>query len=162
LGAIPYAPISVICLGYNRQQVSHDLEGFGFLVPQKENRKILGSIWTSSIFENRAPDDKVQFRTMVGGDGDHDSINLSDDQLLARVMKDMNDIVGLTGDPDCVKIYKWEKGIPQFKLGHSKIMEDIEKELSRLSNIFVTGNSYYGIGLNDCVKQSFKVIQSLR
>ncbi|KAA3636269.1 MAG: protoporphyrinogen oxidase, partial [Calditrichaeota bacterium] len=100
LGAIPYAPISVICLGYNRQQVSHDLEGFGFLVPQKENRKILGSIWTSSIFENRAPDDKVQFRTMVGGDGDHDSIKLTDDELLARVIKDMNDIVGLTGEPD--------------------------------------------------------------
>ena len=162
LGKIPYAPISVICLGYNRQQVSHDLEGFGFLVPQKENRNILGSIWTSSIFENRAPRDKVQFRTMVGGDGDHDSIKLTDDQLLERVIKDMNDIVGLNGEPDFVKIYKWEKGIPQFKIGHSKIMEELEKELSSLGNIFITGNSYYGIGLNDCVKQSYKVVRGLR
>lgn len=161
LNAIPYAPIAVVCLGYHRSAVDHALDGFGFLVPAREERTILGSIWTSSIFTDRAPDDYVQFRTMVGGDGDHVSVDLDDDELLHRVIEDLNAIVGLDGDPDLVKIYRWSKGIPQFKIGHHNVMNEIEKELARLETIHVTGNAYYGIGLNDCVKQSYAVVKNI-
>jgi len=99
LNAIPYAPIAVICLGYPQSQVARQLDGFGFLVPAREERHILGSIWTSSIFANRAPDNHVQFRTMVGGDGDHASVDLSDDELVSRVTGDLADITGVSGEP---------------------------------------------------------------
>jgi oxygen-dependent protoporphyrinogen oxidase len=161
LGRIRYAPIAVVCLGYNQTDVAHSLDGFGFLVPQKEQRRILGSIWTSSIFANRAPDGRVQFRTMLGGDGDHDSIKLSDDELLKLAETDLGDICGISGSPEMVRIYRWQQGIPQFTIGHAEVMNQIETELTSLGNIFVTGNAYYGIGLNDCVKQSHRVIESL-
>ncbi len=157
LNSIPYAPIAVICLGYEQRQVRHDLNGFGFLVPSKENRRILGSIWTSSIFADRSPDGHVQFRTMIGGDGDHESINLSDADLLATVTNDLGEILGIDGAPQAVKIYRWVHGIPQFIVGHGAVIASLEKELDRLGNLFVTGNAYYGIGLNDCVKQSYKI-----
>ena len=161
LARIPYAPISVVCFGYAKENVGRSLDGFGFLVPSKEKRRILGSIWTSSIFDARAPEGKVQFRSMVGGDGDHASMELSDDELVRIVRDDLDGIVGLNSDPEVVKLYRWCHGIPQFKIGHSDILSEIETELEALGNIHVTGNAYYGIGLNDCVKQSHRVVSKL-
>lgn len=158
---IEYAPISVICTGFSRDDIKRNLNGFGFLVPKKEQRRILGSIWTSSIFSNRAPEGKVQFRSMVGGDGDHQSIKLSDEELLKTVLKDLNSIIGISGEPEIVKVYRWREGIPQFKIGHTEIINEIESALREIGNIDVTGNSYYGIGLNDCVKQSYRIVTSL-
>lgn len=157
LESIVYAPISVVCLGYSREAIGSNVDGFGFLVPSREKRKILGSIWTSSIFEERAPSGKVQLRTMVGGDGNRESEDLSDDELVGIVRDELADIMRIKGEPEMVKLYRWEKGIPQFRIGHAGVIESIERELAALGNIYVTGNAYYGIGLNDCVKQSFKV-----
>ncbi len=157
LSAIAYAPIAVVCLGFDAKQVQASVDGFGFLVPQKEGRRILGSIWTSSIFSQRAPEGKVQFRTMLGGDGDHDSIKMSDQELLQVATSDLGEIMKITGAPEISKIYRWQHGIPQFHIGHRDRLCAIESELRRLGNIHVASNAYYGIGLNDCVKQAHKV-----
>jgi len=156
---IEYAPIAVICQGYQQSNIRHSLDGFGFLVPQKENLRILGSIWTSSIFAERAPKGYAQFRTMIGGDGDHESLGLSDKELLSQVESDLDSIIGIEGVPEITMIYRWKDGIPQYKIGHSEVMANIEAELAKFENIFITGNAYYGIGLNDCVKQSYAVAQ---
>jgi oxygen-dependent protoporphyrinogen oxidase len=161
LAAIPYAPIAVVCLGYKSESVKSNLDGFGFLVPSKEKRKILGSIWTSSIFRDRAPNGFVQFRSMVGGDGDHQSAKLSEAELVSLVKSDLNSILGIAGDPTMTKIYRWEKGIPQYHIGHTEILSRIEIELRQLGNIYLAGNAYYGIGLNDCVRQSHRIVAEL-
>jgi len=161
LAEIPYAPISVVCMGFDRGAVRADLDGFGFLVPRVEKRRILGSIWTSSIFADRAPEGKVQFRTMVGGDGDHESMDLPEDELIKIVTDEMHDILGISGEPEVVKTYRWRCGIPQFTIGHAARLAVIEREVQTLGNIFITGNSYHGISLNDCVKQSYAVVNSL-
>lgn len=158
---IPYAPIAVLCMGFDRQAVGYPLDGFGFLVPSKEKRNILGSIWTSSIFKKRAPLGKVQFRTMIGGDGDHESINYSDSKLVELAMRDLADLLHIKGEPELVKIYRWTHGIPQFKIGHAEQVEKIQDELDRLGNLHITGNAYYGIGLNDCVKQSHNIAHDI-
>lgn len=160
--AIPYAPIAVVCLGYKREQVAHPLDGFGFLVPPKEGRDILGSIWTSSIFADRSPEGEVQFRTMLGGDGNHDVIDLSDAELVARVRQDLGEIVGLTGEPTIARVFTWPNGIPQFVVGHQARMERIEMELQRLGHLHLASNAYFGISLNDCVKQASKVVHNIR
>ena len=157
---IDYAPIAVVCQGYHQSKIIHPLDGFGFIVPQKEKLRILGSIWTSSIFVDRAPRDYVQFRTMVGGDGDHESLLLSDAELLGRVESDMDGIIGIEGAPEITTIYRWKQGIPQYKIGHDKVIAGIEAELKSFENIYITGNAYYGIGLNDCVKQSYAIARS--
>lgn len=161
LASIPYAPIAVVCLGYPVEAVHAELDGFGFLVPQKEKRRILGSIWTSSIFKGRVPQGHAQFRTMVGGDGDHESADLSDDELISRVRKELESILEIEGEPDIARIYRWAKGIPQYRPGHSNIIDCLESELKTLGNIHITGNAYYGIGLNDCVRQSHRIITAL-
>lgn len=156
---IDYAPIAVVCQGYQKSNIRHQLDGFGFLVPQKEKRRILGSIWTSSIFSERAPKDHAQFRTMIGGDGDHESLELSDADLLSLVESDLEKIIGIEAAPEITSIFRWEKGIPQYKIGHGKVIEEIESELEKFKNLYISGNAYYGIGLNDCVKQSYTIAQ---
>jgi len=151
----------VVCSGYDRSRVGIEVKGFGFLVPQRENRRILGSIWTSSIFTERAPEGKVQLRTMVGGDGDHGVMDLTDGELIGAVQKDLGEIMNISGDPEIVKIYRWRRGIPQFKIGHAERIGRIEAELAKIGRIYVTGNAYYGIGLNDCVKQSYRVVTTI-
>lgn len=157
LAAISYAPIAVVCTGYRAEQVKASVDGFGFLVPKKENRRILGSIWTSSIFADRAPKGMIQFRTMVGGDGFHESVKMSDEELLSAVKTDMKDIMRINGEPETVKMYRWKYGIPQYHVGHRKLLDTIESELKSIGGVHVAGNAYYGIGLNDCVKQAHKV-----
>ncbi len=161
LSAIPYAPIAVVCLGFAQTDVVHPLDGFGFLVPHKERKSILGSIWTSSIFAERAPQGSVQFRTMLGGDGNHSVKDRSDDELIAQTCNDLNEIVGLRSAPQIAKVYQWHRGIPQFVIGHRKKLHGIEQELQRLGHLHLVGNAYYGISLNDCVKQAHRVVESL-
>ncbi len=161
LNRIKYAPIAVVCLGYDAAQIKRSVEGFGFLVPQKEGRRILGSIWTSSIFAERAPQGKVQFRTMLGGDGDHESIKLDDAQLTELATADLSEIMGISGKPETVKLYRWQYGIPQYHIGHRAVMDGVERELKTLGHVHLASNAYYGIGLNDCVKQAWRVFQQI-
>jgi len=161
LEAIPYAPIAVVCLGVQDSDVAHSLDGFGFLVPPKENKSILGSIWTSSIFANRSPQGQVQLRSMLGGDGNHAVVDMSDDELVNRTIEDLRDVIGLSLPPTTARVYRWHRGIPQYVIGHQARLQRIEKELARFGNVHLAGNSYYGIGLNDCIKQAYQVVDSI-
>ncbi|MDD4051277.1 MAG: protoporphyrinogen oxidase, partial [candidate division Zixibacteria bacterium] len=99
LKRIPYASIAVICLGYKREDIGHDLDGFGFIVPRFEKKRVLGTIWSSSIFTDQAPLGTVQMRTMVGGATDPLAVGLSDDQLTNLVTAELRKILAITGTP---------------------------------------------------------------
>lgn len=161
LTEIPYAPIAVVCAGLARQAVEHDLNGFGFVVPRIEGTRILGSIWTSSIFSDRAPKDFVQFRTMVGGDGDHTVVGLSDQELVDLSLKELTPILGLSGTPAVTRVYRWNRGIPQYKIGHGRRMHQMEEILQSYPGVHLIGNAYSGIGLNDCVKRANQAVEML-
>ena len=123
--------------------------------------RTLGSIWTSSIFENRAPEGFVQFRSMLGGAGDPTVTELTDDQLWNTLRRELDPLIGIGKDPEFMRIYRWQQGIPQFKLGHLERRARIEELAGRHPNLFVAGNAYYGVGLNDCVKMAFRVAKQI-
>ncbi len=159
---IPYAPIIVVATGHRREDIKHSLDGFGFLIPRTENIRTLGSIWTSSIFAERAPDGHVQFRSMLGGAGDPSVMELSDDQLWDTIKKELGPLVGITADPVFMKIYRWEQGIPQFTLGHRERRTRIEQLAAKYPGLHMVGNAYYGVGLNDCVKMARRVAEAIK
>ena len=102
LHSIPYAPIAVVATGHRRGDIAHPLDGFGFLIPRREGLRTLGSIWTSSIFQDRSPAGYVQFRTMLGGAGDPAVMQLSDDDLWNTIRKELDPLIGIkrrAGDP---------------------------------------------------------------
>jgi len=158
LASIPYASIAVVCLGYRREDIGHDLDGFGFLIPRSEGKRILGSIWTSTIFPGSAPEGMIQLRTMVGGATDPEAASLSDGALLDIVTGDLKAIVDITGQPAYIRIFKWDKGIPQFILGHPDTMRTIAAFEKTYPGLAFAGNAYDGVGLNDCIVRSERVV----
>lgn len=162
LGAIPYAPIVVVASGHRRQDIAHPLDGFGFLVPHTQGLRTLGSIWTSSIFAERAPAGHVQFRTMLGGAGDPQVMDLSDRELWETVRREIGPLVGMSGQPAFLRTYRWEQGIPQFVIGHRQRRSQVEEICRRNEGLHVVGNAYYGVGLNDCVKLARRVADAIR
>jgi oxygen-dependent protoporphyrinogen oxidase len=161
LNGIPYPPLAVVCLGYSVEKAGHCLDGFGFLVPSRENRGILGTVVDSNVFPNRAPKGSVLFRAMVGGARSPQLAELPDEQLLDRVLSDLRDIMGLNADPDFVSIYRHDKAIPQYLVGHADKLAAIDRQLEAFPGLVLTGNAYRGVSLNDCVLNASKTAESL-
>jgi len=161
LGDIEYPPLAVVCLGYAEKPDGHYPDGFGFLVPSREHRSILGTIVDSNVFPGRAPEGFVLLRTMVGGHRTPELAGLPDEQLIARVRSDLKDISGLSAEPVFCKIFRHEKAIPQYLVGHAGRLEAIEQILQRHPGLVLTGNAFRGVSLNDCVVNAWKTAESL-
>jgi oxygen-dependent protoporphyrinogen oxidase len=161
LAEIYYPSISVICLGYKREKIKHPVDGFGFLIPGKEGRKILGTLWDSSIFPNRAPEGYVLLRSMLGGARMSDLALKDSEKLIHLVMGELKDIMGIDVDPDFAKVYTHNRGIPQYFLGHEKRLERIDSIIGRFKKMYITGNAYRGIGVNDCIENSMKLAERI-
>jgi len=161
LDEIFYPSISVVCLGYKRERIKLPLDGFGFLIPNREGRKILGTLWDSSIFPNRAPEGYVLLRTMLGGVRKSALAMENENKLISLVMDELRDIMGIDAQPDFAKVYTHNKGIPQYSLGHEKRLETIDRIVSKFKNFYITGNAYRGIGVNDCIENSYKLAERI-
>ncbi len=152
--SIPYAPMFVAGLGFNNEDIADDLHGFGYLIPKKENMRILGALWTSSMFPMQAPSGKKFLRIMAGGDTNHELMNKSEEELLKICIEDVTKVLGVKKEPNMVQCFKVLKAIPQYHVGHREKVAKIEEITSKLGNIYIGGNVLYGIGLNDCTKTS--------
>ncbi len=161
LGEIFYPSISVVCLGYRKERIKRSLDGFGFLIPFREKRKILGTLWDSSIFPNRAPEGYVLLRTMIGGARMSDIAKQDEDALINIVMEELKKIMGIDVTPDFRRVYIHDKGIPQYSLGHEERMKSLHDIVRESRYFYLTGNAYGGIGVNDCVENSFTLAQRI-
>lgn len=161
LSDIPYPHVSVVCFGYKKEKVGNPLNGFGFLVPHIEGRKILGCLWDTSIFPNRASEGYALLRTMVGGAKSPEMAMLEDEKIISMVFDELKPILSFKSEPDLIRIYRWEKAIPQYLLGHSKRLGSIEERLRSHPGLYLTGNAYKGIGINDCVESGYKLADEI-
>jgi oxygen-dependent protoporphyrinogen oxidase len=151
LDGIPYAPMNVICFGYEREKIQRDLDGFGYLIPKNEGCAILGTLWDSSIFPQRAPEGHVLLRSMMGGATNPDAIGLSDAEVKERTMAELQKIMGIAAEPDFVRIFRHQRAIPQYVVGHADRIAAIDDKLNQHNGLIFTGNAFFGVGLNDCV-----------
>jgi len=151
LAEIPAAPVVVVALGFGAYDIRHPLDGFGFLVPPNEPLRMLGCLWSSATFAHRAPAGRVLLRVMLGGPKDAAVLDLPDDRLVRLVLGELDRTMGLRGSPDMIRIIRWPTGIPQYTLGHGDRLVRIARELERLPGLYLVGNGYRGIALNDCV-----------
>jgi oxygen-dependent protoporphyrinogen oxidase len=160
-GAIDYPPLTVVCLGYRNLARRRGLDGFGFLVPSREQRSILGAIVDSNVFHGRAPEGFMLLRTMVGGARNPALAELPDERLLDRVRGDLRSMAGIRDEPVFCRVFRHEKAIPQYLVGHAARLEAIDQALQRHPGLLLTGNAYRGVSLNDCVANAWKTAQGL-
>jgi len=161
LTEIPYPALSICCFGYRKQQVGQVLDGFGFLVPSKEQRAVLGTLVDSNIFPGRAPEGSILLRSMVGGARNSDIARLPDEQLISLVRSDLGDILNLHAEPDFIRIFRHERAIPQYIVGHADRLNLIQQLLQQHPGLVLTGNAFKGVSLNDCVVNAGKIADTL-
>ncbi len=157
-----YSPIVVVHFGYMKKDLPSNFEGFGFLSPYIESRKILGSIFISSIFKKgRTPKETFLFTVMMGGARWMDVCDLNEKEIEEIVKEEFKELLNIRHEPVFKKVVKWERGIPQYNVGHSKIMEYASNFHKKEKNIFISGNAFRGIGINDISKASFLVVEDI-
>ncbi len=161
LQKIHYPPVTEVVFGYKKEKIGVEPDGFGFLIPEKENRKILGTLWNSSIFPERAPDGFVEFTTFVGGTRQPEIALKSDDELIKIVSDELKDIMKVKGEPEFVWISRWEKAIPQYNIGHSRIMKAIEQFENDNPGIYFCANYRGGIAVGDCLMSAEKIANKI-
>lgn len=105
-------PLSLVYLGFNRSDVSHALDGFGFLVPECEKKDILGTLFSSTLFPDRAPPDKVLLTTFVGGERNPDLALLDEDSLCRIVFNQLSPLLGICAEPVFQHVKTWKQAIP--------------------------------------------------
>ena len=152
--AIYYPPVLVYYLVYNKKNIKQDLDGFGFLIPAKENKSFLGALWSSIIFSDRTDENHAAFTLFVGGSRNPEFVQEERTPLLNKVKKEFETLMGITGTPIFSSERFWEKAIPQYNLGHiehERFFDDFEK---RNSGLFISGNFRGGISVGDCIKNA--------
>ena len=157
-----YPPVAVILTGFRKDNFAFKPDGFGFLVPEVENRKILGSLWNSVIFPMRAPEGFELLTNFIGGSRQPELVQRSDDELIEITLGELGSIMGIKGHPDFVKIIRWEKSIPQYSRNHSVLTDKIDKLQLETPGLFICSNFYKGISICDCVKNAFYTADKLQ
>lgn len=151
LTKVTYFPLSMVFLGMKKDSIEHNLDGFGFLVPRKENLSILGTLFSSTLFENRAPKGNILLTTFVGGERMPDLALAPDKQIYDAVEKDLSKLLGMKNKADFRHIKRWKKSIPlpDLKMG---VRAKAANELSLLNpGLKFSGSAFSGVSLPNCL-----------
>jgi oxygen-dependent protoporphyrinogen oxidase len=162
LTSVEYAPVAVVSLGYRKNDVGHALDGFGFLVPRSAGFRILGTVWNSSLFPGRAPDDHALLTTFVGGATDPAAAKLSSEELSGMVHREISPLLSIKNAPTFCTVTVWPRALPQYNLGHGERLASINKNLARFPGLFLTGNYLRGPAIGACVEQALAVAEEVK
>src|SRR5580704_6851896 len=161
LGAIAYAPVAVVAAGYRRMQVSDALIGFGFLVPRAEKIRTLGTIYNSSLFSGRAPENSVTITSFIGGATDLEISQLAESEIANIAHRDNAKILQISGSPMVTQVWKWNRALPQYNLGHGHIVESLRTVLRETPGVFLAGNYLEGPAVGKCLENGYKTADAV-
>ncbi|MDH3198054.1 MAG: protoporphyrinogen oxidase [Candidatus Krumholzibacteria bacterium] len=161
LREVPYAPVVSVYIGAPRERVAHPLDGFGFLVPEVEDGRILGTIFNSSLFGGRAPRGMVALTTFVGGMRQPDLADLDDRAVVELVREELGRRIGLSGEPACVRVRAWRRAIPQYALGHGGLVAALGALEERTPGLHFGSNFVGGVSVGDCVETAARVSRAV-
>jgi oxygen-dependent protoporphyrinogen oxidase len=161
LDSIPYTSSMTVGLIYDRAELRHPLDGFGFLVPRSERRGVVACTWVNTKFDHRAPGDRAVLRCFLGGSGEAGSLSQSDETIIDGVLDELRRLMGISARPLEWRIARWPASMAQYTLGHARRVDEIATRLKQHPGIHLAGNAYYGIGIPDCVRMGKEVAERI-
>lgn len=163
LQAIRYVTTATVSLGFRESDLPTgvSLDGFGFVVPRLENRRINACSWSSTKFEGRAPDGHVLLRVFVGGAGAEALAEKSEAELVRLARQEVDAAMGIAAEPVLARVYRWEKGNPQYDVGHRERVAELEAMAAAHPGLYLAGAAYHGAGVPDCIENARNVARSL-
>jgi protoporphyrinogen/coproporphyrinogen III oxidase len=161
LNEVTYPPLSVMLLGFKKEDIVHPLDGFGFLVPEVENRKILGALFSSTLFEGRAPSGSHLMTVFIGGGRQPELAGLKSEKLLQIVLDELRELIGLSGEPQFKDHIYWPRSIPGYHVGYDRVLQAMESIEKKNQGLILAGNFRNGISVPDCIKNGLKLAESI-
>jgi len=161
LGGIEYAPVAVVSLAYRREDVGHSLDGFGFLAPRSSGLRVLGSVWNSSLFPERAPTGHVLLTSFVGGATDPGAAELSSGDLAALVHREVAPVLHIRAAPVFSHVQIYRRALPQYNMGHGERLLALERLRGDLPGLFLVGNYFRGPAIGNCVELGMAAAEAL-
>jgi oxygen-dependent protoporphyrinogen oxidase len=150
LAAVEYPPVASLFAGFRRGQVSHPLDGFGVLAPEREGRRFLGVLFSSSLFPGRAPEGCTGLTVMVGGTRAPGLARLPADELAREVLPDVAGLLGIRGGAVFTRVHFVGRAIPQYNLGYERHLGVIEACEGAHPGLHVGGHVRDGVAVPAC------------
>jgi oxygen-dependent protoporphyrinogen oxidase len=158
---VEYPPVSSLTLGFLREDVAHPLDAFGVLVPAVEQRTVLGMLFSSTLFPDRAPDGHVAITVFVGGARQPELARMQTDELVRLVRTDLRDMLGVRGEPVFAKHVYWSRGIPQYAVGYDTVQDAADDTETANPGLYLTGNYRHGVSIGDCIASGQQVAEKV-
>ncbi len=151
LTQIPYAPIAVVGLLFKEGSFKKKPDGFGYLIPSKANKDVLGVLIESNVYAGRSRGDQIMMRVMLGGRCHPAIINDGQDQILARAIGEIDSVYGLISAPIETFVKLWPQAIPQYEIDYPHWRQSIAQQCAKTPGLYLCANYLDGISFNDCV-----------
>ncbi|HWD93482.1 MAG TPA: protoporphyrinogen oxidase [Verrucomicrobiae bacterium] len=151
LSEIRHPPVASVVLGFRREDVAHPCEGFGMLIPKVEGFKILGTIFSSSLFPNRAPAGHLTLTSYIGGERQPELASLPPEKLCELTCEDLRVLLGVRGKPTFQHSAFYPRAIPQYNVGYGRYREWMTEAESKAPGLFLAGHYRDGVSLSDSI-----------
>ena len=171
LGGIRYSSSVTVALGYEAAKLSEKErrvlgEGFGFLVPRAEGRRMLACTFVHNKFPHRVPEGWLLLRVFLGGANVETAegssvLQLKDEEILRTIGEELRAILGLAAEAAFARVYRWPQAMAQYDVGHLERVAEIERLRCRLPGLALAGNAYGGIGVPDCIRTGMDAATSV-
>jgi protoporphyrinogen/coproporphyrinogen III oxidase len=161
LAGIEHSSSATVSLAFEESEVGIDMSAFGVLCPLVENRSLMAASLSSTKWPGRAPKGKVLLRGFVGGPHNQAIMAESDERLAEIVLNELREVLGVKGDPLFAKVFRWEKGMPQYTMGHLDRVDAIETRSAEVPGFAIAGGSYRGVGLPNCVESGERAVSKV-
>jgi oxygen-dependent protoporphyrinogen oxidase len=156
---ISYPPVGAVVLGFRREDVAHPACGFGMLIPKIEGFKILGTIFSSALFPNRAPAGHITLTSYIGGARYPELGLLPPDKLVETTMADLRVLLGVKGRPVFTHTKTWPQAIPQYNVGYGKYRDLLKQIEATTTNLFFAGHYRDGVSLGDSIVSGVNIAE---
>lgn len=157
LNKIEYAPVSVVHTGFDRDAISHPLEGNGFLTPANGKLVVNGCLWMSNLFSDRAPDGKVLMSNYLGGARNPDAASWDKERCIDNIMQGLKPLLGIRHEPEMVTIHRHKQGLPMYNGAYKTHLNAIAKRLDDLPGLHLCANYMGGISIRDRIACAYQL-----
>jgi oxygen-dependent protoporphyrinogen oxidase len=153
LDAVVYAPVATVATAYPLAQVAHALDGFGCLVPRREGRQMLGVLFSSTLYEGRAPAGTALLTAFIGGQRQPELVSRPEPVIGKLAAAEQGSLLGTRGAPSMQAVTCWPRAIPQYNLGHLARVQRVDKASQDWPGLFFCANWKGGVAIGDRILQ---------
>jgi oxygen-dependent protoporphyrinogen oxidase len=160
LNEIPSTSVANVAMAFDRSAIKKDIDGTGFVVSRNSDYRITACTWTHKKWPSTTPDGKVLLRAYVGRPNDQEVVDYTDEEITNIVLTDLRKTMKIKQQPEFSVVSRWKNAMPQYTVGHKDRIHALREEAARsIPGVVLTGSSFEGVGIPDCIRQGEQAVQ---